>query len=140
MKREASPHERYELVGELYHRDTGYLRPGKDEPAATGRDSSSAENVSRFDEWMATRCFTAALERIYELELEEHESGLPECLVPGCGAVAALCADHIRKGERKAWISGWHAGSGGESLNDNPFATQADHDEDLEDPKLVGYP
>jgi hypothetical protein len=61
--------EKYELIGELYYRDTGFLRPGKSEAPETGRDSGSEENVARFDDWMATRCFGAAIARIYELEL-----------------------------------------------------------------------
>lgn len=59
---------RFEVVGDLYYRHSGRLRPGKSEPPETGRDSSSPENRAAFDEWMATLCFGAALDRIAELE------------------------------------------------------------------------
>ena len=59
---------RFETVGELYRRETGYLRPGKDEPAATGRDSCSDENRARFDEWLVMHGWYAAIDRIAELE------------------------------------------------------------------------
>ena len=39
--------DRFEAIADLYYRDTGYLRPGKDEPRETGRDSSSDENGSK---------------------------------------------------------------------------------------------
>lgn len=31
----------------------------------------SEENVSRFDEWMATKCFSALIARVSELELSK---------------------------------------------------------------------
>lgn len=62
--------ERFETVGDLYYRDTGYLRPGKDEPAVTGRDSNSDENRERFEQWLVTRFFGCALDRIAELVIE----------------------------------------------------------------------
>jgi hypothetical protein len=60
--------QRFETVGDLYRRHSGRLRPGKDEPTEFNRDSSSPENRAAFDEWMATLCFGAALDRIAELE------------------------------------------------------------------------
>ncbi len=62
---------RFETVGDLYRRHSGRLRPGKDEPAEMNRDSSSPENRAAFDEWCATLCFGAALDRIAELEARE---------------------------------------------------------------------
>jgi len=59
--------QRFETVGDLYRRHSGHLRPGKDDP---GRDSSSPENRAAFDEWAATLCFGAALDRIAQLEDE----------------------------------------------------------------------
>lgn len=41
----------FEHVGELYHRETGFLRPGKSEPMETGRDSNTPENLWRFAKW-----------------------------------------------------------------------------------------
>jgi hypothetical protein len=46
--------------------------------------------------------------------------GLPECLFPECGRVAAHCAEHVADQQHAAWRSGWYSGSGGESLSDNP--------------------
>jgi len=67
---------RFEALGDLYYRATGYLRPGKDEPAATGRDSNSDENRERFEQWMTLHGWTAALDRIVELSrlVEELEA------------------------------------------------------------------
>ncbi len=61
---------RFETVGDLYYRHSGRLRPGKSEPLVTNRDSSSPENVAAFDEYMATRCFGDALDRIAQLAAE----------------------------------------------------------------------
>jgi hypothetical protein len=46
--------ERFEIIGELYARRFGYLRPGKDQSAASGLDSMSAENVERFHKWFGS--------------------------------------------------------------------------------------
>lgn len=59
---------RFEMVGSLYCRETGRLRPGKDEPAMMNRDSSDPENRARFDEWCATKLFNALLDHAIELE------------------------------------------------------------------------
>ena len=67
MKPEVDHVARFETVGELYYRHSGRLRPGKYEAPETGRDSLDPENKAAFDEWMATRCFGAALDRIAEL-------------------------------------------------------------------------
>jgi hypothetical protein len=40
----------FERIGAMYHADTGYLRPGKDDPFS---DASSTENRKRFQEWCA---------------------------------------------------------------------------------------
>ncbi len=67
--------ERFEAVGELYHAATGHLRPGKDDPR---EDTSSPENVQRFEQWVALRAFTDAIARIVMLEkkLAEYEEML----------------------------------------------------------------
>lgn len=59
---------RFEVVGDLYYRRYHRLRPGKNEAAVTGRDSSSTENSSQFDEFCAMHLFRDALDRIAELE------------------------------------------------------------------------
>jgi glucose-6-phosphate isomerase len=59
---------RFEVVGDLYYRRFHRLRPGKDEAAATGRDSNDEENRAQFDEWAAMQLFKDALDRIAELE------------------------------------------------------------------------
>ncbi len=64
---------RFEVVGDLYYRATGRLRPGKSEPMATGRDSNDSENRARFDEWVATKCWDAAIDRIIELQARVEE-------------------------------------------------------------------
>lgn len=68
-----NPTARFEALGDLYYRATGHLRPGKDEPMETRRDSNSDENRERFERWLATSAFTAALDRIVELEAEIDE-------------------------------------------------------------------
>lgn len=60
--------ERFEIIGMLYHRDTGKLRPGKSVPLELGYDSCDNENQERFDQWFATRAFSSALEYIAALE------------------------------------------------------------------------
>jgi hypothetical protein len=69
-KPETSPDwiARFELVGSLYYRETGRLLPGKDEPPGTGRDSYDEENVSRYEEWAATKLFSALLDHAIALE------------------------------------------------------------------------
>jgi hypothetical protein len=60
--------ERFEVVAALYYRDTGFLRPGKSEPVGSYRDPNSDENRERFEQWVATRAFTSAIDRIVFLE------------------------------------------------------------------------
>ncbi len=59
---------RFEALGALYYAETGYLRPGKSNSIETGRDSNDDENRERFEQWVATRSLTAALDRIVSLE------------------------------------------------------------------------
>jgi hypothetical protein len=59
---------RFETVNDLYHRATGFLRPGKSVPPECGYDSSSEENQARFENWVATRAFTDAVDRVSDLE------------------------------------------------------------------------
>ena len=59
---------RYELIGALYYRATGRLRPGKDEAPEMNRDSSDPENRARFDEWAATKMFNALLDHAIATE------------------------------------------------------------------------
>jgi hypothetical protein len=60
--------EHYECVGDLYYRATHHLRPGKSEAPETGRDSSSPENVARFESWFREHAFSDAIDRIVLLE------------------------------------------------------------------------
>ncbi len=59
---------RFELIGALYYRETGRLRPGKDEARGMNRDSSDPENRARFDEWAATKMFNALLDHAITTE------------------------------------------------------------------------
>lgn len=59
---------RFETLNDLYYKATGFLRPGKSVPPECGYDSSSEENQARFENWVATRAFTDAIDRIAELE------------------------------------------------------------------------
>ena len=72
--------ERFEIVGDLYYGRYGRLRPGKCEAPETYRDANSEENCQQFDNWIATRAFTDAIDRIGELEEQvkkyEEELGL----------------------------------------------------------------
>jgi hypothetical protein len=72
--------ERFEIIGLLYNRSTGHLRPGKDDSHC---NSSSPENIQRFEEWLATKAFRCALEAIHERDLilesvREQASIVPE--------------------------------------------------------------
>ena len=58
--------ERFEIIGWLYYGATGKLRPGKDDPI---EESSSEENIERFEQWFATKSFTDALEAIRDRDL-----------------------------------------------------------------------
>jgi hypothetical protein len=48
--------ERFEILGELYHRRFHRLRPGKDEAAASYRDSGDDENIAQFKGWYGDGC------------------------------------------------------------------------------------
>jgi len=61
MKKNLSHTERFEIIGDLYYADTGFLRPGKSDPM---RDTNDSENVERFEQWFATRAFSAAIGEI----------------------------------------------------------------------------
>jgi hypothetical protein len=61
--------ERFEVVADLYRRDTGFMRPGKDAPQSSNLDPCSPENRDRFDRWLEVRLTTCALQRVVELDL-----------------------------------------------------------------------
>lgn len=65
--------ERFEIIGDLYYRRHHRLRPGKYEAPETYRDSGSEENHQLFDNWIATKAFTDAIDRIGELDAEVAE-------------------------------------------------------------------
>lgn len=60
--------DRFEAIASLYYRSTGHVRPGTDSPAAMGGDTGSPENVARYENWVATRAFTEAIDWIVQLE------------------------------------------------------------------------
>jgi len=63
--------ERFEIIGELYQRRFHRLRPGKDEAAATYRDSGDDENVAQFKAWRnSEQAFDDALECISRLNYQ----------------------------------------------------------------------
>jgi hypothetical protein len=62
--------ERFEIIGELYAARYKRLRPGKSEAIETGRDSSSEENHSLFENWFATQAFSDAIERIADMDAQ----------------------------------------------------------------------
>ena len=43
--------ERFERIADSFRRDTGMLRPGKDQPGAMGGSPSDEERSKRFREW-----------------------------------------------------------------------------------------
>ncbi len=59
---------RFETIGSLYYSRYHRLRPGKSEAPETYRDSNDEENREQFDQWFATKAFTDAIDRIFELE------------------------------------------------------------------------
>ena len=59
---------RFEALADLYYRRYRTLAPGKDSAAASGEDSSSAENRKRFDLWVASgQALQDAVARVVEL-------------------------------------------------------------------------
>ena len=59
---------RFEFVAAAFYADTGYLRPGKDEPAATS--TNETERQEAWDKWRisnerAIRAFSIAAERLF---------------------------------------------------------------------------
>lgn len=64
----------FELIGDLYYSDTGFLRPGKSDPI---RDTSSEENWDRFQTWMKEIYPISVLEAC--LRFKQHsEKATPE--------------------------------------------------------------
>jgi hypothetical protein len=54
---ESSYTERFELMAGLYYRRYHRLAPGKSEPAALCRDSSSDENRTQYDTWLGSLAY-----------------------------------------------------------------------------------
>ncbi len=91
---------RFELIGDLYYRETGRLRPGKDEAPAMNRDSSDPENRARFDEWAATKMFNALLDHAIAIEVAAQGELVVKLTCPHCEkaqAVVAAQAGHIAR-------------------------------------------
>lgn len=55
-----SPLDRYEELAAAFHRETGMLAPGKDQPAAMNGSPSLEERAERWREWCAARAAAAA--------------------------------------------------------------------------------
>lgn len=58
--------ERFEVINWLYYRDTGHMRPGKDDPTMT---ISREENASIFAAWCQEGLFERALKAIHEKDM-----------------------------------------------------------------------
>lgn len=56
----AGPLERYEKLAAAFHRETGMLAPGKDQPAAMNGSPSLEERAERWRSWCAARAAAAA--------------------------------------------------------------------------------
>jgi hypothetical protein len=67
---------RFEIIGELYYRRTGRMRPGKAEPLATGHDSMSEENFDRFESWIQRDALWDAIDYIIKLKTGIEAEGL----------------------------------------------------------------
>ncbi len=94
----ASATQRFEVVGELYRKATGRLRPGKSVPPECGYDSSSDENRERFEQWLATSGFTDAIDRIAGLEEELREHRMED------DALRDILICRLGEGEDKATV------------------------------------
>lgn len=46
--------ETFERIGEMFQRDTGYLRPGKDDPRLIG-EGAEAERDRKWNEWITKK-------------------------------------------------------------------------------------
>lgn len=64
--------ERFEVLGDLYYKRFGRLRPGKFEAPATGIDSSDELNRREFDNWIRSG---QALYDVLDLLIAEREEG-----------------------------------------------------------------
>ncbi len=63
-----SDNDVFEGIGRLYYRRFHRLRPGKDEPMASGRNSMDDDNLRQFRDWIKHQAMDDALARIDELE------------------------------------------------------------------------
>ncbi len=61
--------QRFEIIGKLYTKRFGRLRPGKSESAATGMSSSDPANLAQFCDWREEQAFDDAI--VYIAGLEE---------------------------------------------------------------------
>lgn len=61
--------ERFEIVAELFYRDTGFMRPGKSMPMEMCSSVSEHRRREAWDKWVAdNRLVPCALQRIADLE------------------------------------------------------------------------
>lgn len=73
------PNEYFEALGRLYERRFHRLRPGKDEPMGSYRNSDDDENTQQFLTWIKGQALDDALARMVQLEdqLEAIEREMP---------------------------------------------------------------
>jgi hypothetical protein len=90
--------QRFETVNDLYRRATGFLRPGKSVAPECGYDGNSEENQARFENWVATRAFTGAVDRIAELEKELREHRMED------EALRDILIRRLGEGDEKATV------------------------------------
>ena len=69
----ANSSERYEVLAELYHRDTGCVAPGKDSPAAAIDAVSQVENEEKWVQWLATTAWRSVLNDLVEARFARGE-------------------------------------------------------------------
>lgn len=61
--------EKFEIVADLFYRDTGFLRPGKSLPMEMCSTESEQRRQTAWEQWvMDNRMLPCALQRIADLE------------------------------------------------------------------------
>jgi hypothetical protein len=69
-----NPLERFDSVAEMFRKDTGFMRPGKDVAAASGLDDDYATRQAAFDSWWMLQWDNLA-EAVAKAEKKQHEVG-----------------------------------------------------------------
>ena len=90
--------EQFEILAALYYKRFGRLAPGKDEPAASNRDSGEIENVRQFIEWKGGAVTSAAIhDLIEELISEKAETTI-------CAKSAIILHEALERVDIAEWI------------------------------------